>query len=69
MKLSDYKKDFNGFFKQMTLGYLVRGDEVLMAMKKRGFGVGKWNGTGGKLQPGETVEEAMIREAGGGIRH
>jgi len=38
--------------------------EVLMAMKKRGFGEGKWNGVGGKVKVDEeTVEEAAIREA------
>lgn len=36
--------------------------EVLLGMKKRGFGVGKWNGFGGKLEPNETIEEAAIRE-------
>lgn len=35
---------------------------VLLAMKKRGFGVGKWNGVGGKLEPGEGIEAAAIRE-------
>lgn len=31
-------------------------------MKKRGFGIGKWNGVGGKVQEKETIEEAAIRE-------
>ena len=31
-------------------------------MKKRGFGQGRWNGAGGKPQPGETIEQAAIRE-------
>lgn len=31
-------------------------------MKKRGFGAGKWNGAGGKLEDGETVEKAAVRE-------
>lgn len=31
-------------------------------MKKRGTGVGKWNGVGGKVGPGETIEMAAIRE-------
>jgi mutator protein MutT len=35
---------------------------VLLSMKKRGFGVGNWNGSGGKVQPGETVEQTAIRE-------
>jgi 8-oxo-dGTP pyrophosphatase MutT (NUDIX family) len=33
-------------------------------MKKRGFGEGLWNGTGGKIQEGETPEVAARREAG-----
>jgi 8-oxo-dGTP pyrophosphatase MutT (NUDIX family) len=31
-------------------------------MKKRGFGIGKYNGVGGKVDPEETIEQAMIRE-------
>lgn len=45
-----------------TLVYIFRGDEVLLAMKKRGFGEGKWNGPGGKLNPGETAQQAAVRE-------
>lgn len=35
---------------------------VLLGMKKRGFGVGRWNGFGGKVQDGETIEGATLRE-------
>lgn len=48
--------------KQLTLVFLRRDDEVLLAMKKRGFGEGRWNGVGGKLEPGETKVQAMLRE-------
>lgn len=48
--------------KQTTLSFLVREGEVLLAMKKRGFGEGKWNGAGGKLKENETIEEAAARE-------
>src|ERR1700733_7041288 len=48
--------------KTTTLLLLRRGDEVLLAMKKRGFGTGRWNGVGGKLDPGETIEQALVRE-------
>ncbi len=49
--------------KEMTLGFLIRDSSVLLAMKKRGFGVGKWNGVGGKLEINEDPESAMKREA------
>ncbi len=45
-----------------TLVFLVRGNEVLLAHKKRGIGAGYWNGPGGKIEPGETPRQAMIRE-------
>jgi mutator protein MutT len=48
--------------KVVTLLFLRRGEEILLAMKKRGFGAGKWNGVGGKLEPGETLEQAVVRE-------
>jgi 8-oxo-dGTP diphosphatase/2-hydroxy-dATP diphosphatase len=31
-------------------------------MKKRGFGAGRWNGFGGKVHGGETIEDAARRE-------
>ncbi len=36
--------------------------DICLAMKKRGFGVGRYNGVGGKLEEGETLEQAVIRE-------
>ena len=35
---------------------------VLLGLKKRGFGAGKLNGFGGKVDPGETVLAAALRE-------
>jgi 8-oxo-dGTP diphosphatase / 2-hydroxy-dATP diphosphatase len=48
--------------KTLTLLFLRRENQVLLAMKLRGFGAGRWNGVGGKLEPGESIEQAMIRE-------
>ena len=48
--------------KILTLAFLFRGDEMLLAMKKRGFGAGKWNGYGGKLEEGEKPIDAIVRE-------
>ncbi|XP_055562717.1 oxidized purine nucleoside triphosphate hydrolase isoform X1 [Falco cherrug] len=45
-----------------TLVLVVQPPRVLLGMKKRGFGAGLWNGFGGKVQPGESIEEAARRE-------
>jgi 8-oxo-dGTP pyrophosphatase MutT (NUDIX family) len=38
------------------------GGKVLLGKKKRGFGEGRWNGFGGKVLDGESIDEAMKRE-------
>ena len=48
--------------RQVSLCLLLREGEILLARKKRGFGVGKWNGAGGKPEPGEPIERTAIRE-------
>jgi len=48
----------------VTLILPIRDDQVLLGMKKRGFGKGWWNGFGGKPKPDETLEEAAVRELG-----
>ncbi len=50
-----------------TLLFLVKKTDgtitdVCLAMKKRGFGLGRWNGAGGKPHTGESVEECVRRE-------
>lgn len=42
---------------------LKKENQILLAKKKRGFGEGKYNGIGGKLESEETPDMAMIREA------
>ncbi|KAL8175394.1 UNVERIFIED_CONTAM: Nudix (Nucleoside diphosphate linked moiety X)-type motif 1 [Gekko kuhli] len=48
--------------KLFTLVLVVQPQQVLLGMKKRGFGAGRWNGFGGKVEPGETIEQAARRE-------
>ncbi|XP_073504235.1 oxidized purine nucleoside triphosphate hydrolase isoform X2 [Phyllobates terribilis] len=48
--------------KLLTLVLVVQPQRILLGMKKRGFGAGRWNGFGGKVQQGETIEEAAKRE-------
>ena len=47
-----------------TLNFLIDGNKILLAMKKRSFGKDKWNGVGGKLQGAETPEDSIVRETG-----
>ncbi len=35
---------------------------ILLGRKKRGFGVTKWNGFGGKIEAGETFRQCAVRE-------
>lgn len=45
-----------------TLLFVLRGEEILLIRKKRGLGQGLINGPGGRLDPGETPEQAAVRE-------
>lgn len=45
-----------------TLLFLRQDDTILLAMKKRGFGADRYNGVGGKVDSGETIEQALVRE-------
>lgn len=48
--------------KILTLCLIRKDDEVLLGMKKRGHGEGRWNGFGGKLLDGESIMDAALRE-------
>ena len=47
--------------KVYTLVFLNQNEQVLLGLKKRGFGEGRWNGFGGKVEEGETIFEAAKR--------
>lgn len=62
--------------RQVSLCLLIREEkkkikEILLSMKKRGFGKDKWNGTGGKIDPekgDKNVLDSAIRETKEEIR-
>lgn len=45
-----------------TIGYIKRGDCVLLLNRNAPAWMGAWNDIGGKLEPGETPEEGILRE-------
>jgi ADP-ribose pyrophosphatase YjhB (NUDIX family) len=62
MKLEDYKINNPKPLRKASLCFLVQGDEILLAMKKKGFGINRWNGVGGKPEGNEKIEMTMVRE-------
>ncbi|WAQ97009.1 8ODP-like protein [Mya arenaria] len=48
--------------KVLTLVMIREARRVLLGMKKRGFGQGRWNGFGGKVEQGETILQGALRE-------
>jgi len=62
MNLGDYESTLTNPLRQATLVLMIRDNQILLAMKKRGFGMGRWNGVGGKPNAGETIEAAAVRE-------
>ena len=48
--------------KLFTLCLIHQDQKILLGLKKRGFGAGYWNGFGGKIKEGESLEDATERE-------
>lgn len=48
--------------KLLTLCIIHQHPKILLGMKKRGFGAGRWNGFGGKVAATETIKDAAKRE-------
>lgn len=51
-----------GSKKLLTLCFIQNNNKILLGMSKRGKSKGKWNGFGGKVEEGETIEGATKRE-------
>jgi len=45
-----------------TISFCLKDNEILLGMKKLGFGAGKWNGFGGKVEESEEIKSAAARE-------
>ncbi len=45
-----------------NLCFILKDEQLLLIRKKRGLGAGKINAPGGKIESGETAEEAAVRE-------
>ena len=47
---------------ETTLSLLKKDNKILLGMKKRGFGEGKYNGVGGKLKENENTRTDFLDE-------
>lgn len=45
-----------------TITFIRRHDQLLLIRKLRGLGAGKINGPGGRVEPGESIEDCASRE-------
>lgn len=48
--------------KLFTVVFIIKENKILLGMKKRGFGNGKYNGFGGKVEKNESIIDAAKRE-------
>lgn len=46
----------------VVVALIIRAQEILVAQRNRGRFAGLWEFPGGKVEPGETPEQALIRE-------
>ncbi len=62
--MTESNVDWNEWYGEMpaTLMFIVKDGKVLLIEKLRGIGMGKINGPGGKIDPGETPEQCVVRE-------
>jgi len=61
---ADFRIDWTSWNPAETavLTFIRRQKQLLLILKKRGLGHGKFNAPGGRLEPGETIEQAAVRE-------
>ncbi len=64
MLIKDYLQSLSEPVGKRTLCFLLnqQNNTVLLGKKKRGFGEGNYLGIGGKVEDGESIEEAVVRE-------
>ena len=64
LRMEDCSVDWSKWQGEMpaTLMFVIQGDQILLIEKLRGIGMGKVNGPGGKIDPGETPELYAVRE-------
>lgn len=64
MSASIHEYDWSSFAptERAVIAFARRDGHVLLIHKKRGLGAGKINGPGGRIERGESPEEAAVRE-------
>lgn len=62
MSLDEYKKILKKPLRSRTLTFFINNDKVMLGYKKSGFGKGNYLGIGGKVELGESIEDAAKRE-------
>ena len=61
--MKNFRRTHRDYLDSRSLCFLTRKDEILLGLKKQGFGAGNWVGIGGKQEENESIEETAVREA------
>ncbi|MFH1366915.1 MAG: tRNA pseudouridine(55) synthase TruB [Patescibacteria group bacterium] len=62
LTLKEFNEKRKKNIKVMSLCFVRQDKKILLGLKKRGFGINRWNGFGGKVNKGEKIEESAARE-------
>ncbi len=62
MDLDECRRRLRPLLRPATVCFVISDGAILLGLKKRGLGEGLWNGPGGKVEDGESIELAAIRE-------
>jgi len=60
--LPGFKKEYQKRKIYLTLCPIIKNNKILLGLKKRGFGQGRWNGFGGKVEKEENIKLSLVRE-------
>jgi len=60
--LEKFKKEFQRRKIVHSLALIIKNGKILLGLKKRGFGAGRWNGFGGKQEKNESIAKLLKRE-------
>ena len=63
MTIAEAREKWGSNLRDTTLALLIHDGQVLLGCKQKKIGADLWNAPGGKVEPGETIAQGMVRES------